>query len=310
MANASKDPDTQLNAHLDALLASFLETQPAMPESQERPFAYEPFALPIRGFAESLQGYDAEVAALEAMDAPPLVPIFLEEAITLPTGAIDTCNLADAGANVTTQLAALLRRLRAHNWNVNHTPEIFWQCGLGGHVWENLGLMRAGKALVYAYFASINQPVFVLKISAVGLATSMTEADGYTNLLRLSTEALTAHMAGVEYLYLPAFAAKAPGLEELRQRIHAVAEHESRVHAYGAAQKGAYWPTLLGAKLMQATHALADSGADLTEEADKILAQKKADVATGKRVWVGQTQFANPALTIAGPHAPATAEWV
>jgi|GEM_PF-6571807 len=296
-------------ADLDALIRPFLEVPFPLAQSAETPFSYEPISLPARAFAASLLGYETEVAALQAMDATPQVPAFLTQPAPLAPNILDTFTLAEAGANITTQLAALRRGLNTLAAQPD-TPEVHWHLGLGGHVWENLALLRAGKALVYTYFQQQNQPVFVVRLHARGLATAMSEADGYTNVLRLSTIALCAHIEGVDTLYLPPFAAEASALETLRHRIHAVAEHESLVHAYGPAQQGAYWPTLLAARLLRAAYSLAASGANLHAAAADTLAQKRADVLAGKRVWVGQTLYTQPNLTIPGPASAATTEWL
>lgn len=292
---------------LDELLAPFLTDTPAE-SGPERPFGFEPFSMPVRAFPADLLAYVAEVSDLEAMDAKPLPPQLLETPMPLPAGAIDTLPLSEAGANVSTQLAALLHGLKALPTGAG--TELLWRCGLSGDVWEDLALIRAGKALVYRHFRNAGIDVFVLHIAASGRLADMTAEDGYTNLLRLTTHALTAHMAGVDYLYLPQFAAQAPGLETLRERIAQVVEHESRVHEYAAAQKGAYWPTLLAARLMQAAEALAGSGQDLEVAAATTLAERKAAIAAGTRVWVGQTRFANPALTIPGPALAGSPDWV
>lgn len=290
-------------ASLDELLAPFLTD--ATPEAgAERPFGFESFSMPVRAFAQDLAPYADEMADLEAMDAKPLPPQFLTEPAVLSVDAIDTLPLCEAGANVSTQLAALLQGLPT---SLESTPTITWRCGLSGDVWEDLALIRAGKASVYRHFRKHGVEVFVLKIIAAGRQADMTAADGYTNLLRLTTHALTAHIAGVDQLHLPAFAAAAPGLETLRERIDQVVEHESRVHEYAAAQKGAYWPTLLAARLMQAAESL--KGEDLEAQAAATLTLRQAAVAEGKRVWVGQTQFANPALTIPGPALVGSPDW-
>lgn len=292
---------------LDELLAPFLTDSPA-DAGPERPFGFEPFSMPVRAFPTDLAAYAAEVSDLEAMDAKPLPPQLLENPAELPTGAIDTLPLSEEGANTSTQLAALLRGLKA--LVAGPGTEVLWRCGLSGDVWEDLALIRAGKALVYRNFRQAGVEVFVLRIAASGRLADMTAEDGYTNLLRLTTHALTAHMAGVDQLYLPAFAAQAPGLETLRERIAQVVEHESRVHQYAAAQKGAYWPTLLASRLIQAAEALAASPQDLSAAAAATLADRKAAVAAGTRVWVGQTRFANPALTIPGPALAGSPDWV
>lgn len=291
---------------LDELLAPFVTDAP-VDAGPERPFGFEPFAMPVRAFAADLAAYAAEVNDMEAMDAEPFPPQLLESRTELPAGAIDTLPLSEAGANATTQLAALVRGLK--NIPVVQNNEVFWQCGLSGDVWEDLTLIRAGKALVYRHFREAGVEVFVLRIAASGRQADMTAEDGYTNLLRLTTHALTAHMAGVDQLYLPPFAAHAPGLEALRPRIAQVVEHESRVHAYASAQKGAYWPTLLAARLMQAASTLAVSFQDLTAVAATTLVERKAAVAAGTRVWVGQTRFGNPALTIPGPALAGSPDW-
>ena len=295
-------------AALDDLLAPFLIGTDAPDAGNQVSFSYEPFTLPIRAYAGSLAGYEAEIAAIEAMDAPPGSPSMLEDPFQLPLNAINTAPIAEAGANITTQLAALLHGL-ANYESQEATPTLYWQCGLGANFWEDLALLRAGKALIYEYFTFEGNPVFILKICAVGRMADMTPADGYTNLLRLSTHALTAHAAGVDMLYLPPFAENAPGLEQLRERIHQVVEHESLVGTYGQAQKGAYWPTLLAAKLMQSAKELAYTKKDLFAEAALTFAQKRADVEAGKRAWIGQTIYANHALTIPGPQASGLVEW-
>ena len=293
---------------LTDLLAPFTAL-PGIPDAgPERPFAFEPFTMPVRAFAATLEGYAAEAADLEVMDMPPTPPELLEDGYPLPTSAIDTLPLAEAGANATTQLAALWQGLAMLDVS-SAVPALYWRCGLTADVWEDMALLRAGKALAHRLFAQKGIDTFVLKVCAAGRRADMTAADGYTNLLRLATHALTAHAAGADYLYLPPFAAQAPGLEALRERIHQVIEEESRVHSYGPAQKGAYWPTLLAAQMMRAAINMAGSTQDLKAAAAETLAAKKAAIAAGTRVWVGQTKFSNEALTIPGPHSESNTEW-
>ncbi len=292
---------------LGALLAAFESTSAEPNAGPEQPFGFEPFALPVRAFAHSLSPFGAEVRLLEAMDADPLPPQWIERLVPLNGTGVDTATLAESGANATTQLAALLRHLAT--LPQSEQPTLTWRCGFGRDFWENMALVRAGKALVLSHFETTGQAVFVLKVEACALAAAMTEADGYSNLLRLSQVALSAHTAGVDSVYLPEFAKEAKGLESLRERIDQVVAHESRVHSYAQGQKGAYWPTLLAAKMMLASRELAASGQDLAEIAAQTLAEKRQAVASGKRVWVGQTAYTNNSLTVAGPAARATAEW-
>ena len=82
------------------------------------------------------------------------------------------------------------------------------------------------------------------------------------------------------------------------------------MHAYGPAQKGAYWPTLLAARLMRAAEALAASDTDLEDASNQAQADRRAAVAAGTRVWVGQTKFGNAALTIPGPAPQGVPDWL
>ena len=273
---------------LQSLLAPFLVAVPDSSAGVERPFGYEPFAMPVRGLAgvaerepnavwlEQLRAADALMAQTQYLDTP------IEPDIDLTEFA------EDGGALYTQVFAARVVAMPAPGDGVS------LGVGIGVDFWGELAKLRCIKAI--AAKAGVK-----LELHVHGLASNMVAADGYSNILRLSTMALAAHLAGAAFVYLPPFSAEDSGLHQaVRQNIQNLIVHEVRLPAGQSAITGSYWFDLLCLRLLAASETV--PSLEALEEADNaVAARRTADAAEGRQVWVGQTRFQNELLTIPGP---------
>jgi hypothetical protein len=303
---------------LEELLQPFLNTSPqTMDVGEKRPFGYEPFDMPLRASRLDLAGYEPILETIYAYETGSSIPA-LEIKQRDPASDSESERLAQMGGNLTLQLAALRQHItRELKGMDSSSPDKFSTLSLpfviGANFWEAISLIRGGQAIAVVQIHKSGLNVLVEK-HAIGLQYEMSEADGYTNLLRLTTMALAATLTSCNTLLLPSHTARESPLDlETREHILHIMEHEARVDGYKAPLKGAYWPDLLAIRLIEASALLlAEIEAGTTSfelELQKTQAARAADVLSGKAVWVGQTKFENSALTIQGPVAPEYAPW-
>ena len=281
---------------LQSLLAPFLDSTPQAEAGVERPFGYEPFTMPIRGLA-GMAEREPNAHWLEALRKADKLVAETQYIATPSDNEIDITEYAEDGGALHTQLFAI--QIIKHSAR-GETLSV--AAGIGVDFWGELAKLRCIKAM--AVEAGIE-----LELHVHGLASNMVQADGYSNILRLSTMALVAHLAGANTVYLPPFSANDTRLHKsVRENIHNLLVHEARLPNGQSALTGIYWLDLLCLRLLGAAQSIA-GGKALEDTDEAVAARRRAHAAEGKQVWVGQNRYQNELLTIAGPEPAAYHPW-
>lgn len=299
-------------------LYTLFQTPSQSPANNKKPFAFEPFAMPVRAIEADVQGQAQAIQALREMEAVGAVPEFVSEkssAQSLSGLVIDTAKYAEAGASFSQQVAAFL----CHLYEEAPAPgtdvlTVHWLVGLEPDLAASCAAIRAGPALAARLLKVRGNEVFILRNHACANPATLVEADAYSNLLRLTSIALAAHLTGCYTIHLPVFSAEATDQHKtITESIHKVIAHEARLTEHGLVLEGSYWHDLLAIRMMESAWELfaqiqkagglnSHSGMAIFNELVQDSLHRRLDAAqSGAYVWVGQTKFTNPDLTIAGP---------
>jgi methylmalonyl-CoA mutase len=167
------------------------------------------------------------------------------------------------------------------------------------------------NTLAGAYANTDTVPCHVFSTTSLYLQSTL---DSYTNLLRATTQAMSAVLGGAEKLEVRPFnqAAKAESSASLRwaRNIQHLLMEESYFTGLGDVAKGAYYIEELSAQFVAQswTQFQADEKAggftlilqELKAEAARMHTQNIADVASGKRVVLGVNKYPNKVEQVSG----------
>lgn len=140
-------------------------------------------------------------------------------------------------------------------------------------------------------------------LTATATRRSLSAADHHTNLLRLTTEAMSALLGGVNALSLPAPELQEPSAAARRwaRNIHHILREEARLHEVVDPAAGSWYLESLCAQLAQSAWAdfiaiedrggLAYCSSELRKEVRERGSRIAAEVESGKRVVIGQNKY-------------------
>lgn len=274
-------------------------------ESQiKQAFLNEPFSMPARAFNHDLDAYQPQVNAINAMLHGYAEPEYVEDFGDATPGSliIDCTALAEEGYNYSTQLAFTLESILTSDSFTEDIPVIIWRTPIYCDFVASSAYIMAGQALLNAALLHKGYPAFILKKEISTQADDMSSADGYSNLLRLTTVALVAFLTGADKLKLHPFSST-PALplhKQIKENIGQVISNEANLGQHKNLLKGSYYLMLVACKMMEAAWQIFQDGREKKNTLlEKYQAMAPSPHTTG-RIKVGETHFSNPDLSIPG----------
>lgn len=165
--------------------------------------------------------------------------------------AINAVHYGNAGANIIDELSLTLGHLAEYlevlkSKKLNQTISIHINMGIGSHFFFEIAKGRALITLVnqlLQHFDFANQ--IAVQFNAVAKLLNKSIFDNHTNMLRLTTEGLSAGIAGYDSCYLPPFDACFRFCNDSHQRISRNIQHllkeESYINQVIDAASGSYY---------------------------------------------------------------------
>ncbi|MGO9240547.1 MAG: methylmalonyl-CoA mutase family protein [Bryobacteraceae bacterium] len=244
----------------------------------------------------------------------------------IPSNAVRGDRLHELGATAVQELAYALaegvERLAAKvesGTSVDQAaPQILFVFGVGSNYFFTIAKLRAARltwAQAVAAFGPAGDAACRMKIHAVTALTNKSICDPWTNLLRSTTEALSAALGGCDALSVRSFHYP----ERLADNIHLILKEEAHLDKVADAAGGSYYIEALTASMARAAWQLfqqieaaggysqavaagiVDAGLKQSREA------KQKAVAARRRTLVGVNNYPNLTERIAepGPDDPA-----
>ncbi len=242
------------------------------------------------------------------------------------TEGIRTQEVCDAGGNMTQELAFAMNKLVQYAEGLTSKgltvqqifSNVMFQAGITGDFFFEIAKLRVLRALfttVAAHYNIAYRPVYIFSMSSLW---SKSLFDAYTNMLRNTTEGLSAVAGGCDALLIkPHNHRHETFSNRMAVNISHILRAESYVDQVADVAEGSYY-------LEAITFALYENALNLFKEIesaggyetaadqgiiqDKIKAlreRKLQDVATRKQVYVGVNQYADPAEVLPFTELPA-----
>lgn len=248
--------------------------------------------------------------------------------------SIDTAAYHDAGADAVQELAlaiatgvAYLRALKQHGLAVDMVArKIHLFFNIGENFFIEIAKFRAAKLLWANVLRRLGaeKEARNLKIHARGGRRNKSRLDAHVNLLRLTTEALSAAIGGVDSISLMPFddplGASTASSRRLSRNLQLILQEELRLVELIDPAGGAWHVEKLTDQLARAAWSRfqqieADGGlveslqsggiqADIAE----VAAQRQLDIASGESVLVGVNRFVDQATMTATQPSPETVD--
>ncbi|MBN8587455.1 MAG: hypothetical protein J0L94_03945 [Rhodothermia bacterium] len=223
------------------------------------------------------------------------------------TTKLDGHTAREHGATPVLELAILLGQL-SDALSVGTPPDkIFLHTGIGSDYFSEIAKLRALHRLIPQVFDAYQLPNHEIPTTAFSLVRNKTTRDRHSNLLRMTTESMSAIFGGVDSVSLPRFDFFHPeestfSLRLSRNILHLL-RHESHLNRVQDPAAGSYYIEKLTESLAELAWGLLqeiEAKGGYKEATDLVsnwiqTANKKelADVATGKRVLLGTNTFPN-----------------
>jgi len=223
------------------------------------------------------------------------------------TTKLDGHTAREQGATPVLELAMLLGQLSDALSEGTPPENIFLHTGIGSDYFSEIAKLRALQRLIPQIFDAYQLTIHDIPITAFSLVRNKTTRDRHSNLLRMTTESMSAIFGGADAISLPRFDFFHPeesGLSlRLSRNILHLLRHESHLGRVQDPAAGSYYIEKLTESLAELAWGLFQeieakggykAATDLVSNWIQTANQKElADVATGKRVILGTNTFPN-----------------
>lgn len=225
----------------------------------------------------------------------------------LKTAKLDGLTARERGATPVFELAILIGGLSDALASQVVPENLFIHTGIGSDYFSEIAKLRALMQLVPMLFDAYQVPEFAISVTAFSLKRNKTTRDRHTNLLRMTTECMSAIFGGVDAISLPRFDFFDPEGSDLSLRlsrnIQHILRHESHLNRVQDPAAGSYYIEWLTHSLaekawglfqeMEAGGGLAKSSEMVENWIQKADESEKSATSSGKRVLLGTNTFPN-----------------
>jgi methylmalonyl-CoA mutase len=230
-----------------------------------------------------------------------------------PAGVVDGSKFHEAGATAVQELAYTLAE--ASEQLAAGKPVAGLQFGVGSNYFFEIAKLRAARLLAKAVYAAYGKKDEPKLYSATALANKSIY-DPYTNLLRVTTETLSAVLGGADAVYTQPAAFPA----RIAHNVQLVIKEEAHLDKVADPAGGSYYVEALTTALAQAAWKLfqeveaaggfAAASASITAALGESRAAKEKAIASRRRVMVGVNNYPDiNEQELANADALAGAEW-